>query len=91
MKLFGFDTSDPAGLQNAIKAAQEAVEALRPVIAEAENRVGGIGESLLDRIDGATIRIPEIIIELRLKPIPKATLANPPPHERDSSYSSGNE
>lgn len=72
MKLFGFDTSDPAGLQNAIKAAQEAVEALRPVIAEAENRVGGIGESLLDRVDGAEIRIPEIVITLKLKPIPKA-------------------
>jgi hypothetical protein len=72
MKLFGFDLSDPAGLQNAVKAAEQAIRALAPVIAEAENRVGGIGESLLDRLDGATLT-------LKLKEIPKATAANPDP------------
>ena len=65
MKVFGIDTTDPAGLQAALKFAQ-------PIFAEVENRAGGIGESLLDRIDGATIRIPEIVITLSLKPIPKA-------------------
>jgi hypothetical protein len=65
VNFFGFDTSDPAGLQAAIKAAE-------PVIAVIENRLGGIGESWLDRIDGATITIPEITITLKLKPIPKA-------------------
>lgn len=66
--IFGFDTSDPAGLKSALAFAQ-------PIFAEVENRLGGIGESLLDRIDGATITIPEIKIEVKLKPIPKATPA----------------
>lgn len=70
-KIFGVDTSDPAGLQAAIKAAG-------PLLQDVENRLGGIGESWLDRIDGATIKIPEIIIEIHLKPIPKAIPVNQP-------------
>jgi hypothetical protein len=54
-------------------AAQQVVQGLAPLLQDVENRAGGIGESLLDRVDGATITIPEITITLKLKPIPKAT------------------
>ena len=64
-KIFGVDTSDPAGLQGAIKAAG-------PLIQEVENRLFGLLDTELDRIDGATITIPEIKIEIKLKPVPKA-------------------
>lgn len=60
-------------IQDAQNAASQIVEQIRPILAEVENRAGGIGESLLDRVDGATIRIPEIVITLQLRPIPKAT------------------
>jgi hypothetical protein len=65
MKVFGFDSSDPAGLQAALKFAQ-------PIFAEVENRAFGIADTLLDRVDGAEIVIPEIRITLKLKPIPRA-------------------
>ena len=64
-KVFGFDISDPAGLQSAIRAAQ-------PLAQEIENRAGGILESVLDRIDGAYIAIEDNKIVLHLTPIPKA-------------------
>jgi len=63
MKIFGFDTSDPAGLQNALKAAETNIEQIRIVMRESENRIEGIIRS---NFDGATIT-------LKLPPIPKAT------------------
>jgi len=72
MKIGGFNTEDPAGLQGAIKA-------IGPMLAEEIRRVFGSADTLLDRVDGAIILIPEIRIEVRLKPIPKATPANPAP------------
>lgn len=59
-------------IQQAQDAAQQIVTQIAPIMQDIENRAGGIGESLLDRIDGATITIPEIKITLSLKPIPKA-------------------
>jgi hypothetical protein len=60
-------------ISDAQKATTQIVEQLAPLLQDAENRLGGIGESLLDRVDGATITIPQIVITLKLKPIPKAT------------------
>ena len=75
MKIFGFDTSDPGGLQNALKAAEQNIEQMRSVITESENRLGGIAESLLDRINGAKLRVVDGGFQLELTPIPKATAA----------------
>jgi hypothetical protein len=66
---------DLLGAHNTVDQAHSAlndiVVKLDPLLRDVENRLGGIGESLLDRIDGATITIPEIKIQIRLKPIPK--------------------
>lgn len=59
-------------IQDAQSAAQQVVQQIAPIMQDVENRMGGIAESLLDRVDGATIRIPEIVITLNLRPIPKA-------------------
>lgn len=66
MNLFGFDTSDPGGLQAAIRAAD-------PLLQVVENRAEGILQSVLDRIDGAYLAIEDGKIVVHLKPIPKAT------------------
>lgn len=66
MNLFGFDTSDPAGLQNAIKSAQ-------PLFDEVENRLEGIISTNLDRIGKMTITIPQIVITIDIPGEPKAT------------------
>ena len=67
---------DLLGAGKSIQQAQEAssviLKQIEPIIRDAENRIGGIGESLLDRVDGATITIPEIKITLSLRPVPKA-------------------
>lgn len=60
-------------ISQAQDAASQIVQQLDPLLRDVENRLGGIGESLLDRVDGAEITIPEIKITLKLKPIPKAT------------------
>ena len=65
---------DPLGLNQPVEQARATVNEtllkLAPLFAEIENRAGGIGESLLDRIDGATITA---TITIKLTPIPKAT------------------
>lgn len=61
-------------VDHAHAAVNEIIVKLDPLFRDVENRLGGIGESLLDRVDGATITIPEIKITLNLKPIPKAKL-----------------
>lgn len=67
---------DLLGAHNTVEQAHSALNdiviKLDPLLRDVENRLGGIGESLLDRIDGATITIPEIKIQISLKPIPKA-------------------
>jgi hypothetical protein len=67
---------DLLGAHNTVEqvhsALNDIVVKLDPLLRDVENRLGGIGESLLDRIDGATITIPEIKIQISLKPIPKA-------------------
>lgn len=73
MKIFGFDTSDPAGLQNALKAAETNIEQLRLVIRESENRVEGIISTNLDRLGKAKIIIPQIEISVQIPGEPKAT------------------
>lgn len=70
MKIFGFDTSDPAGLQNALKAAETNIEQMRGVIQESENRIEGI---IRTNLDGAYIAFEDGKIVLHLAPIPKAT------------------
>lgn len=60
-------------ISDAQAAASQIAQELAPILQDAENRLGGIGESLLDRVDGATITIPAITITLMLRPIPKAT------------------
>ncbi len=60
-------------ISQAQEAANQIVQQIEPILRDVENRMGGIAETLLDRVDGATITIPEIRIELKLKPIPKAT------------------
>ena len=72
MKIFGFETSDPAGLQNALKAAEANIEQMRSVIAEAENRIEGIIETNLERLNGAKLKIIDGGFQLELTPIPKA-------------------
>jgi hypothetical protein len=72
-----FSLSSLLGIDKSVDKTQAAVADLldskvQPLMQEVENRLGGIGESLLDRVDGATITIPEIKIELKLKPIPRA-------------------
>ena len=68
-KLLGIDRSIDA----THAAAADLIDSkIQPLIQEAENRIGGIGESLLDRLDGATLT-------LSLRPIPKATAVNPDP------------
>ncbi len=62
-------------ISDAQKATTQVVQQLGPLLQDVENRMGGIGESLLDRVDGATIVIPEIRITINLKPVPKATKA----------------
>ncbi len=56
MKVFGFDTSDPAGLKAALKEAA-------PIFAEFEMRAAGILDTLLTRAGKAkitlTIEIPK--------------------------------
>lgn len=56
-------------ISQAQDAASQIVQQLDPLLRDVENRLGGIGESLLDRVDGAEITIPEIKITLKLKPI----------------------
>jgi hypothetical protein len=67
---------DLLGAHNTVEQAHSALNdiviKLDPLLRDVENRLGGIGESLLDRIDGATITIPEIKFQISLKPIPKA-------------------
>jgi hypothetical protein len=70
MTIFGFDTSDPMGLQNALKAAETNMEQMRSLIAESENRMEGIIATGLAQLDGATLT-------LKLTPIPKAEPVNP--------------
>ena len=77
MNIFGFDTSDPAGLQNALKAAETNIEQMRSVIAESENRLEGIISTNLDRLNGATIKVVDGGFQLALTPIPKATAVDP--------------
>jgi len=59
-------------IQQAQEASKQLLQQVEPIIRDVENRIGGIGESLLDRVDGATITIPEIKITLSLRPVPKA-------------------
>jgi hypothetical protein len=73
MKIFGFDTSDPAGLQNALKAAETNIEQLRSVVQESENRIEGIISTNLDRVGKAKLIIPQIEISLQIPGEPKAT------------------
>ena len=73
MNIFGFDTSDPAGLQNALKAAEANIEQMRSVITESENRFEGIIETNLERLNGATLKIVDGGFKLELTPLPKAT------------------
>ncbi len=65
MKIFGFDTSDPAGLQNALKAAETNIEQIRLVMQESENRIEGIIRS---NFDGLTLTT-----TVKLPTVPKAT------------------
>ncbi len=67
MTIFGFNTSDPAGLQNALKAAETNIEQIRSVMQESENRIEGIIRS---NFDGMTLT-------LKLPPVPKATAVEP--------------
>ncbi len=61
MTIFGFNTSDPAGLQNALKAAETNIEQMRVVLQESENRIEGIIRSNLDGLTiTATVKLPEI-------------------------------
>ena len=73
MKIFGFDTSDPGGLQNALKAAETNIEQMRSVITESENRLEGIIETNMARLDGATLKFVDGGLQLKLTPLPKAT------------------
>ncbi len=59
-------------VDHAHAAVNEIITKLDPLFRDIENRLAGIKESLLDRINGATIVIPEIRITLNLKPVPKA-------------------
>lgn len=65
MKIFGIDTSDPAGLQAALKAAETNIEQVRLMVQEGENRLEGIIRS---NLDGATITA-----TIKLPEVPKAT------------------
>lgn len=73
MKIFGFDTSDPGGLQNALKAAETNIEQVRSVIQESENRIYGI---IRGSFDGAYLAIEDGKITLHLAPVPKAVPVN---------------
>jgi hypothetical protein len=73
MKIFGFDTSDPGGLINALKAAETNIEQLRSVVQESENRIEGIISTNLDRVGKAKLIIPQIEISLQIPGEPKAT------------------
>ena len=73
MNIFGFDTSDPAGLQNALKAAEANIEQMRSVITESENRLEGIIGTNLERLNGATLKFVDGGLRLELTPLPKAT------------------
>jgi hypothetical protein len=73
VRIFGFDTSDPAGLQNALKAAETNIEQLRSVVQESENRIEGIISTNLDRVGKAKLIIPQIEISLQIPGEPKAT------------------
>jgi len=70
MNIFGFDTTDPAGLQNALKAAETNIEQMRSVITESENRLEGIIATAFAQLNGATLKGE---FQLQLTPIPKAT------------------
>ena len=73
MKIFGFDTSDPGGLQNALKAAESNIEQMRSVITESENRIGGIVHGSLDRLNGAKLKLVDGAFQIEIPPLPKAT------------------
>lgn len=57
-------------ISQAQDAANQIVKQIAPIMQDAENRAGGIMESLLDRIDGAEVTATFVI---KLKSIPKAT------------------
>lgn len=63
MTIFGFDTSDPAGLQKALQAAEQEI-----------NTVKSLVNDVINRFDGASLEIPAISIKLNLPANhPKAT------------------
>lgn len=72
MNIFGFDTSDPAGLQAALKAAETNIEQMRSVITESENRLEGIIATGLAQLNGAKLKVVDGGFQLELTPIPKA-------------------
>jgi hypothetical protein len=63
--MFGLEKIGQESVKDAQAAVNDIIVKLDPLLRDVENRAGGILESILDRLDGATITI-------HLKPIPKA-------------------
>lgn len=82
-----FENAGKGSVEEAHTAIIDALARVRPIIDEFANRIAILAHGILDRFSV------EIHISLKEDPtkFPKATEANPAPHERDSSYSSGNE
>ncbi len=65
--MFGLENIGAQTVEQAHAAVNDVVTKLSPLLRDVENRMGGILESCLDRIDGATITV-----TIKLNPIPKA-------------------
>ncbi len=55
MTIFGFDTSDPAGLQKALQASETEINSLKSLV-----------NDTINRLDGTSLEIPAISIKLNL-------------------------
>ena len=66
--MFGLENIGQQSVKDAQAAVEDVIIKLSPLLRDVENRAGGILESLLDRVDGATITV-----TIKLNPIPKAT------------------
>ena len=77
-----FSLSSILGIDKSVDKTQAAVadlldQKIEPLLQEVENRLGGIGETLLDRLDGAYVSFEEGKIILHLKSTPKAERVTP--------------
>ena len=74
--MFGLENIGKESVDVARAAVNDVVSKLDPLLRDVENRAGGILHGLLDRLNGT-----EINIKIKIPPVEKAQLANPPPKE----------